>query len=100
MVLVAILNVVWVILRCRNKLCSDNSYIPVPNSINLIIASVSLTRKMSSGSMSSSVGELLILRKFTVIGHPSRAPLIKEISWVPLFVIGSNVTQTGQPGER
>lgn len=33
--------------------------------------------------MANSINEFLILRCFSVAGHPDKAPLIKQIIWYP-----------------
>lgn len=82
-ILAALINVVWAIWYCRNMLRFHDKRIQSASAITLVIASVSLTGNRTSGTMSSSMAELLILRHFAVNSHPRRAPMIKQVTWIP-----------------
>lgn len=80
-VLAGIINIVWYIWYSRNKLRSDNKIITARSAMTLVSAAVSIAGMASKGTMSSSVQELLILKKFTVSGHLCKAPIIREVHW-------------------
>lgn len=82
-VLSSIINVIWYIWFCRNKLKFENITILVKSAIHRIIVDTSLSGNSSKGHMSASIDELAILKLFSVKGRLSRAPVIKQINWQP-----------------
>lgn len=79
----AIVNVIGGIWFCRNQLKFEGKVISFEASLNLVRANVALSGNSSSGSMSSSIEDFIILKHFQVIGKPIRAPVIMEIFWYP-----------------
>lgn len=82
-IVAGIINIFWTIWHCRNKIKFDNKVIPISSALNLIIASVSLAGKFSSGTMSNSIFDFKLLKQFSVEGHPRHAPSIKQVSRHP-----------------
>lgn len=78
-----IINVLWSIWHCKNKLRFDNKRLPFQSIINLIVSNVSLVGNSSSGCMSNSISEFELLRNFKVNSHPRKARIIKEVMWHP-----------------
>lgn len=83
LILTVVINVIWVIWHCRNKLQFDDKIVPLGEARNMILAQVSLVGNLTSGTMYSSVEELRILKAFQVNGHVGWAPSIKEVLWSP-----------------
>lgn len=83
MVLAAIINVLWYIWFSRNKSRFENKTILVTGLITMICAAVALSGSISHGTMSNSIDEFSILRKFSVVGHPQKALMVKQINWFP-----------------
>lgn len=101
-IVAAIVNIVWVIWFCRNKLRFDGKRISYEAAINMIHANISLAGNLSSGHMSSNIQELAILKRFSVAGKLSSAPKIKEVNWYPpnrtWIKVNSDGAAKGSPG--
>lgn len=82
-ILSSIINVIWVVWYCRNKLRFDNKLISFHAATNLVRANVSLFGFISSGVASSSMQEFTFLIFFSVDVKPPKAPRIKEVCWFP-----------------
>lgn len=82
-VLASVLNMIWAIWRCRNQVHFHDKCVHLASAINSTIAAISLTKNISSVSMTSSVAELLNLKRFLVAGHPHQAPMIKQVTLIP-----------------
>lgn len=77
----AIINIIWVIWFCRNKVRFDNRRISIRAAIGMVIASSSLTGNLSKKHMANLSNELAILNHFKVAGHPAKAPKIIPVLW-------------------
>lgn len=77
----AIINLIWVVWTTRNHCRFNNKVLSIGAAKNLVISTVSLSGKLSSGTMSNSIDEFVILKQFN-IDHHSRAPKIKEVVWL------------------
>lgn len=82
-VLASVLNMIWAIWRCRNQVHFHDKRVHLASAINSTIAAISLTKNISSVSMTSSVAELLNLKRFLVAGHPHQASMIKQVTLIP-----------------
>lgn len=80
-VLTGIINVIWVVWYCRNKLRFEDKNISVRAVINMIVANVSLFGNLSNGIMTSSIQDFMILKAFSIIGKPRKAPSFKQVIW-------------------
>lgn len=98
----SIINVFWVVWHCRNKIRFDNKKIPYKTAINLIIANVSLTGNCSSGYMTNSMQEFVILKAFYVACKPYPTLSMKEVIWIspPCYWVKFNTdgAAKGAPG--
>lgn len=66
-VLAAIINVLYCLWFCRNRIRFDNRRIQIQGAKIMIIASVALTGNLSSGSTSSSMQEFGILKALMLL---------------------------------
>lgn len=83
-ILVTIVNTFWVIWHCRNKIRFDDiKVIRLKAAVNLIIANTALTGNLSSGSISASIDEFVMLKSFSLTYKPCKAPIIKQVNWFP-----------------
>jgi ribonuclease HI len=78
--LVNILATIWFV---RNQARFSNKHIHWKSAINLISSNVTMSGNNTHFTSSSSISEFQILKKFNIIIHPPRAPVIKEIIWHP-----------------
>lgn len=79
----AIVNILWVIWHCRNKVRFCNQSVHPSLTKNLVVASTSLTGNLTTGHMFSTVNELSILKLFRVSGHSAKDPDIAQVDWLP-----------------
>lgn len=84
-ILAAVTNVCWIIWHCRNKLRFEGKTIPTKAAINLVVANVNLTSRITSGTMHSFVSSLMILKQFNINVHLNKAPSIVQVNWYPPF---------------
>lgn len=96
-VLALVLNAILVIWQCRNKRRFEDYDIPFPRAINIISSSVSLSGRFSKGAMSSSIDEFLILKCFSVGGHPPKVPMIKQVICDSSLVVAAFQSGKGIP---
>lgn len=82
-VIAGIINILCTIWYSRNQYQFNNKSITVQFAKKLILSNVRLFGNTSSGFMSSSVAEFVILKGFWVNGHPCKAPRIKQVTWYP-----------------
>lgn len=82
-VIASIINILWGIWHCRNQVRFQNKIINSFQAINLISANLSLSSNASTGFMSSSAMDLVIMRSLGISGHPPKAPNIKQVTWHP-----------------
>lgn len=86
-IVAAIINILWVIWSCRNKVRFDNKKASFQSAISIIYASISLSGNLSKKQLSSSIEELTIQNSFGVAGHSGRARLwCRLIGLLPLVV--------------
>lgn len=62
----------------------ENKFTQSKSAINMILANVNVARKLSLGSMSSSINDFKILQAFKVDAEPTKAPIIKLVTWYRL----------------
>lgn len=76
---VGIINILWVIWQCRNRVRFLDQKVQPTIAINQVIASTSHTGNLTAEHMFSSVEELSILKIFRVASHPRTAPKITQV---------------------
>lgn len=81
-----IINVIWGIWHCRNQARFQNKNIPLHLAINVILA-IYLAGNASTGSMSSLISKLVIMRSLGIQGHPLKASIIKQVIWYPPYLL-------------
>lgn len=79
----AIINIIWTIWFSRNRLKFDNKKISIRATINMVIASASLTGKLSKSHSFSSSIESQILGSFKVSAHLGKVPKVIPVCWIP-----------------
>lgn len=85
-ILAGVLNIIWTVWSCRNSLRFDSKTVNVKSAICMISSFISLSGNLTKGSMSNSIAEFSILKRFAITGHASKAPKIIQVNWLhPLF---------------
>jgi len=79
-VIINILSTIWFI---RNQARFKDKKIHWKSAINNIIAAVSLTGNRTKLTSFVDMDEFVFLKAFKINIHPPRAPLIKEVLWIP-----------------
>lgn len=77
------IHILWIIRHFRNLLKFKNKGIFVLQAQNRIIANVSITGNLSNGTMFNDILEFVVFCKFHVVGHPTKAPKIRQVTWYP-----------------
>ncbi|GAU50508.1 hypothetical protein TSUD_234280 [Trifolium subterraneum] len=78
--LVNLLNSIWF---ARNQARFNNKLITWKSTITMIIANTSMSGNNSKKTSSNSIRDFIVLKKFNVIIHHPKAPVLKEILWQP-----------------
>lgn len=83
MVISGIINVICTIWYSRNKAKFNSKWISLQSAKNLVVSNVSMSGNSSTGFMSASVAELVMMKRFQVNGHPCKALRVKQVTWYP-----------------
>lgn len=79
-VLSANAHIIWVIWYDKNQTCFNNVSVLFSRDLQFIFDVVSLFGHNSTGINSNSIDEFRFLKHFSMLGHPSKAPSIIEVS--------------------
>jgi ribonuclease HI len=98
-VIINCFNIIWF---SRNQKRFADKNVLISSAINMIIANVALSGKLSKAHAFSSVSEFMILRSLHVPLKFSNAPIIKEVLWQPPILnwikCNSDGASAGNPG--
>ena len=75
--------VVWSVWFTRNQLIFESKAVDFRSALSLVWRAVSDANRLEIGCMHNCVDDLLILRRFDLLGRPARAPNIKSVIWSP-----------------
>lgn len=81
-ILAGIINTLYYIWHCRNKVRFDSQSINWKSVCNMIASSTSLSGNSSKHHVSSSIVEFSILKAFRVTCNPRKSPSIKQLDWL------------------
>jgi hypothetical protein len=98
-VIINCFNIIWF---SRNQKRFADKNVLISSAINMIIANVALSGKLSKAHAFSSVSEFMILKALHVPLKFPNAPIIKEVLWQPPILnwirCNSDGASTGNPG--
>lgn len=81
-VLAALISVIWVVWAARNSCRFNNKNITLQSAKVMVASAVCFSGKLSRGTMYNTMEEFTILKEFSIDGHPTKAPKIKEVIWL------------------